>query len=91
MRIIIAIFPLALFAGTALAQTPPKQKTDQDSQYSTGHTVLSPDTRTETPQGKTGPRETGTGGAPAESPQGETPPAMQPAPEGSSKTIVGPK
>ena len=31
------------------------------------------------------------GGAPAESPQGQTPPGMQAAPEGSSKTISGPK
>ena len=30
----------------------------------------------------------GSGGAPAESPQGQTPPGMQAAPEGSSKTIV---
>ena len=44
------------------------------------------------PQGPTGPiNTTTTGGAPAESPQGETPPGMQSAPEGSSKTTVGPK
>jgi hypothetical protein len=39
------------------------------------------------PQGATGPINTQpSGGAPAESPQGETPPGMQSAPEGSSKT-----
>lgn len=44
------------------------------------------------PQGKTGPINTkSSGGAPAESPQGETPPGMQSAPEGSSKTTTGPK
>ena len=36
------------------------------------------------PQGRTGPLNTGSGGAPAESPQGETPPNMQSAPAGSS-------
>jgi hypothetical protein len=42
------------------------------------------------PQGKTGPLDTKTGGAPAESPQGQTPPGMQSAPDGSSKIIIGP-
>jgi hypothetical protein len=40
------------------------------------------------PQGPTGPLDTTSGGAPAESPQGQSPPGMQAAPEGSSKTIV---
>ena len=39
------------------------------------------------PQGKTGPLNTKSGGAPASSPQGETPPGMQSAPKGSDKTI----
>jgi hypothetical protein len=40
------------------------------------------------PQGETGPINTkATGGAPASSPQGETPPGMQAAPKGSSKTV----
>jgi hypothetical protein len=43
------------------------------------------------PQGRTGPISTGSGGAPAESPQGQSPPGMQPAPDGSSKTIVDQK
>jgi hypothetical protein len=42
------------------------------------------------PQGWTGPIDTGTGGAPASSPQGQSPPGMQAAPEGSSKTTVAP-
>jgi hypothetical protein len=42
------------------------------------------------PQGLTGPVDTTSGGAPAESPQGETP-GVQAAPDGSSKTIVEPK
>lgn len=42
------------------------------------------------PQGETGPLETGSGGAPAASPQGETPPGMQAAPSG-SKGSASPK
>jgi hypothetical protein len=37
------------------------------------------------PQGPTGPLETGSGGAPASSVQGDTPPAMQTTPQGSSE------
>jgi hypothetical protein len=40
------------------------------------------------PQGKTGPINTKSGGgAPASSPQGETPPGMQAAPKGSGATV----
>ena len=42
------------------------------------------------PQGWTGPTHTSSGGAPPESPQGQSPPGMQPAPEGSTKTTVEP-
>lgn len=42
------------------------------------------------PQGWTGPINTQSGGAPAESPQGQSPPGMQAAPEGSSKKVVAP-
>lgn len=42
------------------------------------------------PQGWTGPIDTGTGGAPPESPQGQSPPGMQAAPDGSTKTTVEP-
>jgi hypothetical protein len=43
------------------------------------------------PQGWTGPINTQSGGAPAESPQGQSPPGMQAAPDGSNKTVVAPK
>ena len=43
------------------------------------------------PQGWTGPINTGSGGAPAESPQGQSPPGMQAAPEGSSKKVIAPE
>jgi hypothetical protein len=39
------------------------------------------------PQGETGPLNTKSGGAPAASPQGDTPAGMQAAPKGSSETI----
>jgi len=43
------------------------------------------------PQGWTGPLTTGSSGAPGSSPQGETPPEMQAAPEGSSKSTKSPE
>jgi hypothetical protein len=57
---------------------------------STGRT-LTPETKGQKqPQGWTGPIGTGQGGAPASSPQGETPSGMQSAPEGSLKTTTEP-
>jgi hypothetical protein len=83
MRIMLAVV-LALFATSAVAQTQPAAKPKQ----STG----SPDSKGQVqPQGSTGPINTGGGGAPAASPQGETPGNMQAAPQGSSKTTVEPK
>jgi hypothetical protein len=79
----------------ACAKKPPTQaeqfdKPTRPSPHSTGPSV-SPETRgQQQPQGLTGPLETKAGGAPAESPQGQTPPGMQPAPKGSSKTIIDP-
>jgi hypothetical protein len=79
---------LILSGAIASAQAPTQPA---DSSHSTGRTV-SPATKGEPqPQGPTGPLNTTSGGAPAESPQGQTPPGMQAAPEGSSKTIVEPK
>jgi hypothetical protein len=85
MRVMLAALCLVVGVAGASAQAtnPPP-----DSPQSTGRTVL-PDTKGQMqPQGPTGPINTGSGGAPAESPQGQTPPGMQAAPEGSSKTIV---
>ena len=87
---------LLLFVVTpfsiASAETPGSARPadTKDSHHSTGKTEL-PDKGQLQPQGWTGPITTGQGGAPAESPQGQTPPNMQAAPEGSSKTISGPK
>jgi hypothetical protein len=69
----------------ACAKMPPAQ-----ASHTTGPTV-SPDTKGELqPQGRTGPLETKSGGAPAASPQGQEPPGMHAAPDGSSKTITDP-
>jgi hypothetical protein len=92
MRIAIATLCLVLCAGGASAQNSPTEKKSDAAAESTGRTVLPPETKgAKQPQGHTGPVETGTGGAPAESPQGQSPPDMQAAPEGSDKTIAGPK
>lgn len=85
------IFVVALWAVPAIAQTsPPSSAAGNDTKQSTGRTDLKAhqENNQTTPQGPSGPLNTTSGGAPAASPQGETPPGMQAAPEGSSKTIV---
>jgi len=95
MRIAIAAAFLIGFTGFAWAQAQPGQgATEQGatdkSEHSTGRTTIPDEKGQLQPQGWTGPINTTTGGAPAESPQGQSPPGMQAAPEGSSKTIVEP-
>ena len=91
MRVTPIAFCLVSSVAMASAQTPAPEKSPEPSAESTGRTV-SPETKGQLqPQGWTGPIETKSGGAPAESPQGQSPPGMQEAPEGSSKTVVEPK
>jgi hypothetical protein len=90
MRLAIAAFCLVIGTAMATAQTRSEDKRPGDSPYSTGRTELTDKKGQLQPQGWTGPLTTGTGGAPASSPQGGTPPDMQPAPGGASKTIVDP-
>jgi hypothetical protein len=88
MRFALVALCLGIFAGVAHAQPKEESKKPEDSAWSTGRTVL-PDNKGQLqPQGWTGPISTEGGGAPAGSPQGGTPPPMQPAPGGSSKSIV---
>jgi hypothetical protein len=89
MRIALVALCFGIFAGVAHAQPKEEGNRPGDSTWSTGRTVL-PDNKGQLqPQGWTGPISTESGGgAPAGSPQGGTPPPMQPAPGGSSKTIV---
>jgi hypothetical protein len=76
------------FATTpAQADDPPADKPES----STGRTQMPETKGQKQPQGWTGPTSTGVGGAPAASPQGQTPPGMQSAPEGSSKGTVAPE
>lgn len=84
MRFFLAALCTAAFASMALAQTQPdfnrlsaSQPLNESPKSDTGQAQ---------PQGQTGPLTTGKGGAPAANPQGGTPPNMQVAPEGSSKT-----
>ena len=87
MRITLAAACVAFATMTALAETQPASG---NSKHSTGRTV-SPETNGQVqPQGPTGPTDTTKSGAPPESPQGQTPPGMQAAPGGSSKTVVDP-
>ena len=77
----IAIIALCLSTGLAFAQTtPPPTK---DSPNTTGRTVIPEKVISEKKEAQ--PLDTKSGGAPASSPQGETPPGMQSDPEGSSK------
>jgi hypothetical protein len=87
MRVVLAILCVTCSIASAAAQNNQAAEVPGDSPQSTGRTYL-PQEEQRQPQGRTGPLETGSGGAPAESPQGQTPPGMQAAPEGSSKTIV---
>jgi hypothetical protein len=90
MRVSLAVVLLATCTTMAAAPTHSEENKPGDSPWSTGRTVL-PDNKGQLqPQGWTGPIDTGTGGAPAASPQGGTPANMQPAPGGSSQTIVDP-
>jgi hypothetical protein len=91
MRVAGTALFLTLCAGVGWAQAPSSPTPREGSPNSTGRTVLPSEMKgVEQPQGTTGPLETGTGGAPPSSPQGQTPPAMQAAPQGSDKTIVDP-
>jgi len=66
-------------------------KASGDSPHSTGRTEVPATDGKMQPQGPTGPLNTTSGGAPAASPQGQSPPGMQAAPEGSSKTVIDEK
>jgi hypothetical protein len=91
MRFAFVALCLCIFTSMATAQPKEEDKKPDDSSWSTGRTVL-PDNKGQLqPQGWTGPISTkSAGGAPAGSPQDGTPPPMQPAPGGSSKSIVDP-
>jgi len=70
---------LAGWGSTALADDA---GSSAKPDYSTGRTQTPETSGQKQPQGWTGPLNTGTGGAPAESPQGQSPPGMQPPDKG---------
>lgn len=87
MRIILmTTIGWALSCGFAIAQPDP----EKDVNTATGHSAPEEKGQLQ-PQGWTGPLETRSGGAPPESPQGQSPPGMQAAPDGSTKTVVEPR
>jgi hypothetical protein len=91
MRFAFIAACLVCITGFAWAQTRNDDRPADKSGHSTGRTVTPEAKGEKQPQGWTGPITTGSGGAPAESPQGQSPPGMQPAPDGSSKTTVAPE
>lgn len=68
--------------GDATRQTP--NSTPTTTEKTANEKASKPETATPSqpqPQGQTGPTDTTSGGAPAHSPQGDTPPGMQPDPK----------
>ena len=92
MRLMLATIIIAAAVSGAAAENSSPSGTPADSP-SSGQTYMPSHQKhmEQQPQGPTGPLDTTTGGAPAESPQGQSPPGMQAAPEGSSKTIIDDK
>jgi len=89
MRLALVAFCVVIYTATAMAQSEPNKP--GDSPHSEGRTTLPDDNKGQLqPQGWTGPITTGSGGTPAASPQGQSPPGMQAAPDGSSKSVVDP-
>jgi hypothetical protein len=88
VRALIIVCGLLLGCGCALAQTDHARS--GSATVNTGRTAPEDKGQLQ-PQGWTGPIDTQSGGAPPESPQGQSPPGMQAAPEGSTKTIVAPE
>ncbi|WGD56921.1 hypothetical protein QA641_17935 [Bradyrhizobium sp. CB1650] len=85
VRIVITTICLVFACGFAAAQDGSKT----DANTTTGRSAPEEKGQLQ-PQGWTGPVDTKSGGAPPESPQGQSPPGMQAAPDGSTKTVVEP-
>jgi hypothetical protein len=91
MRVALVALCFTVCASAAMAQTKTDDKNPGDSSQSTGRTVLPDDNRGQLqPQGWTGPITTGTGGTSAASPQGQSPPGMQAAPDDATKSVADP-
>jgi hypothetical protein len=73
----VLAFSVALILSAPIAVCAQSTRVDQQPNVRTGESVMQP-------QGKTGPIITKSGGAPASSPQGDTPAGMQPDPKTST-------
>ena len=88
LAVVTICLTLSLPSGFANAQTA--QPNGNSLNSTTGRTP--PEAKGQLqPQGWTGPIDTSSGGAPPENPEGQSPPGMQAAPDGSSKTVVKPQ
>ena len=86
---LLVVAAISLAGSVCSAQTnPPGSMPPPKESSGTTNMKAHQENIQQTPQGESGPLNTTSGGAPAESPQGQTPPGMQAAPEGSSQTIV---
>lgn len=74
----IAVACTGLAVGTAFAQNPPPVSNPDNPAANSAAPATNQNQRQ--PQGQTGPTNTTSGGAPASSPQGDTPAGMQPTP-----------
>ena len=85
--LVLATFSFASSLCSAQTNPPTGSQPPKESSGTTNMKAQQENVQ-QTPQGESGPLNTTSGGAPAASPQGQTPPGMQAAPEGSSETIV---
>lgn len=91
MRLLATIACLVASLGFGLAAAQTDHTNDRSTTTGAGGGRTPPEDRGQAqPQGWTGPINTQSGGAPPESPQGQSPPGMQAAPDGSTKTVVAP-
>ena len=88
--IFVLTLSIMFVGGVAVAQNvaPAKDLSNNPAANSSAGTTAAP--RQSQPQGPTGPTNTTSGGAPAASPQGDTPAGMQPKPQ-DLKQDVAPK
>ena len=92
MRFVLAALCISAYASVACAQTQPNLDRLSASQPINGGAASSDDNNGQSQSPRpTGPLTTGRGGASAANPQGGTPPNMQVAPDGASKTSADQK
>ena len=92
MRFVLAVLCVIAYAPMACAQMQPNLDQLSASQPVNGGAAKSDDKKGQSQSpSPAGPLTTGSGGASAANPQGGTPPNMQVAPDGTSKTTADQK